>query len=91
MGTVRPDQPEPARGGRRWILAAGAFVFLALLAWVSVLTLPYRQRSDGEHTAHTPPRKPNVVLFLIDTLRADRLGVYGYPGPTSPNLDALAG
>jgi arylsulfatase A-like enzyme len=35
-----------------------------------------------------PP--PNVVLIIIDTLRADRLGSYGYPQPTSPELDALA-
>ena len=32
----------------------------------------------------------NVVIFLIDTLRADRLGAYGYARDTSPNLDALA-
>jgi len=31
-----------------------------------------------------------VVIYLIDTLRADRLGVYGYDRPTSPHLDALA-
>jgi arylsulfatase A-like enzyme len=33
---------------------------------------------------------PNVLLVVIDTLRADHLGSYGYPRPTSPNLDALA-
>ncbi|MEO8604598.1 MAG: sulfatase [bacterium] len=33
----------------------------------------------------------NVVVVLIDTLRADHLGAYGYPRPTSPNFDALAG
>ena len=32
----------------------------------------------------------NVVLIGIDTLRADHLGCYGYPRPTSPRLDALA-
>lgn len=33
----------------------------------------------------------NVVLISIDTLRADRLGSYGYERrPTSPHLDALA-
>ena len=32
----------------------------------------------------------NVVFLLIDTLRADRLGVYGYGRPTSPVLDAAA-
>ncbi len=32
----------------------------------------------------------NVVLISIDTLRADRLGAYGYSRPTSRHLDALA-
>lgn len=33
---------------------------------------------------------PNVLVILLDTLRADRLGCYGYPRPTSPVLDELA-
>jgi arylsulfatase A-like enzyme len=33
---------------------------------------------------------PNVVIFLIDTLRADRVGTYGYDKPTTPRMDALA-
>jgi arylsulfatase A-like enzyme len=33
----------------------------------------------------------NVVLVVLDTLRADRLGSYGYQRPTSPWLDELAG
>jgi len=37
-----------------------------------------------------PEDPPNVVLIGIDTLRADRLSVYGYPRATSPNLDRLA-
>ena len=33
---------------------------------------------------------PNIVIFLIDTLRADRLGAYGYVRKeTSPNIDRL--
>lgn len=32
----------------------------------------------------------NIVLISCDTLRADRLGCYGYPRPTSPHMDALA-
>jgi hypothetical protein len=34
--------------------------------------------------------RPDIVLVLIDTLRADRLGCYGNPRPTSPDLDRLA-
>lgn len=33
---------------------------------------------------------PNVVLITLDTLRADRLSVYGYRRATSPALEALA-
>lgn len=32
----------------------------------------------------------NIILIVIDTLRADHLGVYGYEKPTSPNLNAFA-
>lgn len=34
--------------------------------------------------------RPDVVIFLIDTLRKDHLGCYGYPINTSPNIDAFA-
>jgi len=35
--------------------------------------------------------RPNVIVLLVDTLRADYLGSYGFPGDISPNLDRLAG
>jgi len=35
-------------------------------------------------------RQPNVIVYLIDALRADHLGVYGYPKPTTPSLDQFA-
>ncbi len=37
-----------------------------------------------------PKRPPNVIIYLVDTLRRDRLGCYGYSRPTSPRLDAFA-
>lgn len=36
-----------------------------------------------------PPR-PNLLLIVVDTLRQDHLGCYGYPRPTTPNIDFLA-
>lgn len=36
------------------------------------------------------PRAKNVLLVVVDTLRADRLGCYGYERDTSPTIDALA-
>lgn len=37
------------------------------------------------------PDRPNVVLYLVDCLRADHVGAYGYERPTTPEIDALAG
>jgi len=37
------------------------------------------------------PKVRNLVVILVDTLRADHLSLYGYERPTSPNLDRLAG
>jgi len=34
--------------------------------------------------------QPNVILLVLDSLRADHLGCYGYDRPTSPNLDRFA-
>ncbi|HWP64996.1 MAG TPA: sulfatase, partial [Candidatus Limnocylindria bacterium] len=52
----------------------------------------------AERAATAPPpavlsgagRGPNVLVVLIDTLRADHLGCYGYTRPTSPAIDAFA-
>jgi arylsulfatase A-like enzyme len=33
---------------------------------------------------------PNLILVSVDTLRADHLGCYGYPKPTSPSIDRMA-
>ena len=35
-------------------------------------------------------RRPNVIVISVDTLRADRLGIYGYGEPTSPHIDRWA-
>jgi arylsulfatase len=36
------------------------------------------------------PAPDHVILISVDTLRADRLGAYGYADAATPNLDALA-
>ena len=36
------------------------------------------------------PQKQNIVIIMMDTLRPDHLGIYGYVRDTSPAIDALA-
>lgn len=36
------------------------------------------------------PSRPNVLIVLWDTVRADHLSLYGYDKPTSPRLEAFA-
>ncbi len=35
-------------------------------------------------------RTPNVLLIVLDTVRADRMSLYGYHRPTTPALEKLA-
>ena len=37
-----------------------------------------------------PNPQPSVLVILVDALRADRLGIYGYQRDTSPAIDAFA-
>ncbi|MCE9638461.1 MAG: sulfatase-like hydrolase/transferase [Planctomycetes bacterium] len=37
-----------------------------------------------------PAARPNVLVILMDTTRADRCGFLGYARPTTPRLDAFA-
>ena len=55
-----------------------------LLCLVAVLSLACR---GGQTVA---PDASSVILIVVDTLRADHLGLYGYDRPTSPTLDAWA-
>ncbi len=40
--------------------------------------------------ARDGPAPPNVILYVVDCLRADHVGAFGYPRPTTPNIDRLA-
>jgi len=73
--------------GRRPRLAlAGLLALWALL--------PLTAAAGAARTAAPPPPVrpglPNVLVLLVDTLRADHLGCYGYSRDTSPHLDRLA-
>lgn len=45
---------------------------------------------DPNGASRETQRAKGVILIVADTLRADRLGCYGYPRETSPHIDAMA-
>lgn len=66
---------------------------LVVLVTLSSITAGCGQlgQDDGGPTqTDQQPVPPNVILVVIDTLRADHLSTYGYVRPTSPILDRLA-
>lgn len=72
-------------------LSSGALVTLAAAAAIA----PVAWRVI--HGALEPPpgtavarERPDVLLVVLDTTRADHLGSYGYALPTTPRLDRLA-
>ena len=71
----------------------------AFVLWLVLLSLGggWALWREADLTAVEPPaaegaRPPNVLLVVVDALRADRLGCYGHEldPPVSPHVDALA-
>lgn len=44
----------------------------------------------GPNPPPPPEQAPNVLLVVLDAVRADHLGAYGYSRPTSPHFDRFA-
>lgn len=68
-------------------------ILLALGLWC-VIAFPIKQwLHERRETAKLPAASanaPNVLVIVVDTLRADHLSTYGYSRPTSPHLTQLA-
>ena len=65
-------------------------IFLALFRVVAKSMLLSVCAASGSSKLPAADSKPNVIIIIIDTLRADHLGCYGYRQIQTPNIDALA-
>jgi arylsulfatase A-like enzyme/Tfp pilus assembly protein PilF len=77
-----------------WLVAAGV-ILIAFLSTFVEIHLPgdwdSRPPGSADDIARLRERGDlNVLFLLVDTLRADRLGSYGYKAARTPTLDALA-
>ena len=88
-GTPRGEQGASRSGRRRW--PAALLPGLVLAAWGC---------GEGGRSPDAVPgpggsvpgsdAAPGVVLILVDTMRADHLGAWGFPGAATPAMDRLA-
>lgn len=76
----------PETTSRRAFLQAGAAAAGAALLGPAGLT---SAAASGRPGATAAAARPNVLLLIVDTLRADFLGCYG-AGVHTPSIDALA-
>lgn len=84
---MAPRQSKVLAQMRRTLLPlAGATASAGLAVWLGGPMVEQIQASR----LPPAPASPNVLLIVLDTVRADRLSSYGYDRPTTPNLDALA-
>jgi arylsulfatase A-like enzyme len=96
-----PSDPVPLTGDRTEIIRLGLRAMPGgsvggeagvLLSGAAVRVPREPQAVDPLATTEAtapgrPETPPNLLIYMIDTLRADRLGIYGYESPVSPNID----
>ena len=73
---------------KHWVKILVGFTAL-FVAIGMVLKILDTEWSSGCAETKRPPTK-NVILLIVDTLRVDHLGCYGYHRKTSPKIDAFA-
>lgn len=76
----------------RWVRASlpALGVGLFALCGVGYERIETAERRALVQRAPAKPGAPNVMLIVLDTVRAQCLSLHGHQRPTSPNLDRLA-
>ncbi len=74
-----------------WFLAAAVLVAGFLISLIEERSLDSRRLGTVEDIERLSERDDvNLMFILIDTLRAERLGAWGYARDTSPTIDWMA-
>ncbi|MHB0935098.1 MAG: sulfatase [Armatimonadota bacterium] len=83
-----------AAAGRRlaFLLRAGAIAINGLLLLLAAGYAAVNLTAGYLHlqAARVLRDQPNIIFIMIDTLRADHVGCYGYDLPTTPHIDRFA-
>ena len=68
------------------IMAGGLIVLACLVSW----SVSSAEQSAWASLPAGSVTRPNVLLIVMDNVRAESLSLYGYNRPTTPRLDELA-
>lgn len=79
-----------ARVRGRGVAARSSYRRLHATAGLAILLLAPTSCSRGGAAGRAERAEGPIVIFLVDTLRADRVGAYGAPRATTPALDEVA-
>ena len=81
----------PAQSSRvKQATNALAIVGLVVLAWITWFALDEQAQATPAVVEGEPPRPRDVILVTVDTLRADRVGVYSDEESLTPRMDEWA-
>jgi len=72
------------------ILIVGVLAVAVIFLWLILAPKKSPETKIEELWLKNAVEKPNVILFTLDTTRADHLACYGYPDVRTPHLDSLA-
>lgn len=67
-----------------------ALATIALAGAAQDAPVPTASPVPAASNATAAPAPPNLLFVTMDTTRADHLGCYGYPRPTTPQIDRFA-
>ena len=73
---------------RRFVPPTAAVMLLVASAQPAIRA--YRESQDLTGARTAPPGAPNILIIILDTVRAASLSLYGYARPTTPALERWA-
>ena len=71
-------------------LAVAELVLVALIGLGQPMVRGARERIAVGRLPDAPDGAPNVLMIILDTVRASSLSLYGFPAPTTPRLTEWA-
>lgn len=84
MNKKKQNHHQPVRQRRPWLAISAALV-LAVVVFIIFLLTTTAKKDISDKCSDL-----NLMVITLDTMRADRIGAYGYQAAETPNIDRLA-